>query len=247
MKKSTTTKYLLIDYGNTCVKAGIYSNGKLSNRMIESNSIDFKLVLKKLRITKFDKVIFLGSARPIHQDNFIRQIKKYCKNIHVVTKKDFKKVVDLSNIKKNVVIGNDILLSAYYLARNFKKAAILCLGTVFYLVVVDRKKIISVDLIPNVLFGLEQVSKITTIPDSLIPEIFDKTIGLNTIDAFKSGARNMMEGYLDLVAKRFKLGKGNIIVTGGGAYKYQSLDNKFTFTPYMSLKALGCLTKYKKW
>lgn len=247
MKKSTTTNYLLIDLGNTCIKACIMHNKTLSHFVTERNYVSFTTIYKKLKTKRIDKVIFLSSTNPTLENKVLKQVKRYCSNIKKIVKSDFKGLLDLSNIKKNVVVGNDILLSAYYTSTRRKKGASLCLGTVFYLVIVNKNKFLSVDLIPNVMIGLEQVPNLTSIPRNLIPTVFDKNIGLNTPDAFASGARNMMEGYLDFVCKKYKLSRKHIFICGGGSYRYQVLSKKYTFVSHASLRSIAILAIKKKW
>lgn len=247
MKRSTTTNYLLIDLGNTCIKACIMVNKTLKHFVTDSNKVSFASVYQRLKVKKIHKVIFLSSTTKQITDRFLKQIKKYCSNIKQIVRSDFSRLLDLSNIKKNVVVGSDILLSAYYTSTRCKKGASLCLGTVFYLVIVNKNKFLSVDLIPNVMIGLKQIPKITSIPKELIPTVFDKNIGLNTPDAFASGARNMMEGYLDFVCKKYKLNRKNIFICGGGSYRYQVLSKKYTFVSHASLRSIAILAIKKKW
>lgn len=249
MKKSVTNNYILVDFGNTCIKACIYNKqaNKISHCLIESNKVSFSQIVNKMQTKKIDKVIYVSSSCMKLQNKVLTQIKQYCKNIQIVDRKILTKFINLSNIDKKVVIGNDILLFAYYLIKQYDKAAILALGTVYYLLVTNKNKIESVHLIPNLAAGLKTIANKTSIPNNLIPEIFNKDIGLNTPDAFASGIKTIMDGYLELISKRFNISKKRILVSGGDAYRFASLNKKYNFISYASLKALALLTKEKKW
>lgn len=246
MKKSTTTNYLLIDLGNTCIKVGLYHNGKVTNNTIAYGHVDFSKLLAKFKNKKIKKAVFISSASKPQQEKLIKAVKSITNNIYVISCKDFAKFIDRSNIKKDVVIGSDILLTAFYISRQYKKVASICLGTVFYLIVMNNNRFVSVEFIPNTMFGLDQISKITSIPQKEVPELFNKKSGLNTSDAFAAGARNMMEGYLDLIAKRYKINPKHIFVAGGDLYKYKTLSHKYNFISWLSLKAIALLIETKK-
>jgi len=244
MNKKQTNNYLLLDYGNSCIKAALY-NKQIKRCITVSNKTSFASLLKQAKFTSFNKVIMISSASSNETKSFINQINKVCKNIYLVEKKDFIKDIDLSNVNKDVVIGNDILLCAYYLIKNYKSNALLCLGTVYFCVITKGNKILSVQLTPNISTGLEAISKITSIPSSLIPDNYNKDIGLNTPDAFACGAKTMLEGYIDLIAKKHNLNPKQIIVSGGEAIKFKSLSKKYNFIVYASLDALAQLVKDK--
>lgn len=249
MKKFTITNYILVDYGNTCVKTCIYNktSNKLSKFNICDNDAHFATIFKKLKAKSHYKVIFIGSPSVKKQISYLKQIREICTNVKVVTGTDFNHLVDLSNISKNVVIGNDILLATFYMSIKHRNCALLSLGTVYYLIVTRNKQMITCNLIPSLGAGLEEISKKTSIPGSLIPKYFNKTVGMNTKDAFAAGIRNMLEGYLDLICKKYHLTSKQIIVTGGQAFKFASLKNKYKFISYLPLKALAELLKKKKW
>lgn len=245
MKKHiTTNKYLLIDYGNTCIKAGIL-NKKLANCITVENNTSFDQIIKLGKFSGFKKVVFISSVNEQKTNAFIKQLKKVCNDVLLVTRNCFIKDIDFSNIKKDVVIGNDILLCAYYIIKNYKANALLCLGTVYFCVITKGKKIVSVQLLPNITAGLRYISHITSIPSSLIPTKYDKEIGLNTPDAFACGAKTAIEGYVNQIAKKHKLNTKQIIVSGGDLDKYMSLSKKYHLVKYATLDALAYLVKDK--
>lgn len=249
MKKSTITNYILVDFGNTCVKTCIYNkkSNKLSKFNICDNDTKFSTIFKKLKAKSHYKVIFIGSPSVKKQISYLIQIREICTNVKVVTGVDFKHLVDLSNISKNVTIGNDILLATYYMSIKHRNCALLSLGTVYYLIVTRNKQMINCNLIPSLGVGLEEISKKTSIPSSLIPKYFNKTVGMNTKDAFSAGIRNVLDGYLDLICKKYHLKPKQIIITGGQANKFASLNKKYKFVSYLPLKALAELLKQKRW
>jgi len=246
MKKHITTKRcLLVDFGNSCIKAGYFTN-KQSHNITVDNKTSLSTLLKQSKMPKFDKAVVVTSVSSTKIHNFIKDLNKVCSNIVCVRKECFIKDIDFSNIDKKVIIGNDILLCAYYLIKNYKANALLCLGTVYFSIVTKGKKIVSVQLMPNISTGLKNISESTSIPSSLIPNKYDKDIGLNTPDAFASGAKDMIDGYINLLAKKHKLNPKQIIVSGGESDKYLSLSKKYTFIKYVTLDALAYLVKDKK-
>lgn len=244
--------YLLLDYGNSLIKAAIYE--PTAHKIVEwktisktQNSQDLLAVFTCLNEYKIAKIIVSSTASSSFTKPFLEGLSKTTSaTIKVIIKDDFIGIIDFCNIKSDVIIGTDILLSAYYGMASSPKGAVFCFGTVYFGIAYDSKTIISVQLIPNIILALQDIANKTTITKELLPQKFDQQIGLNTPDAFSSGINLTMEGFVDNAVKQFAIEPNNVIISGGDANKFASLS-KYKHVDNVVLLALAMLIKQKGW
>lgn len=250
----TKNNYLLIDYGNSYIKAAIYDVQK--DKIIETKQIPQtpdgqKLVdvLDGLKNgTKIDKIIASLTSKPEIARQFNESLTKIVNApIKVIGKDDFVTLIDLTNIAPDVIIGTDILALAYYGIKTLQRGVVISLGTVYFSVVFENRQITNVLFVPSLVRGLKAVSSATSIDADSIPETFDKTIGLNTKDAFAAGSNLLLEGAVDNTIKQYGLASFNVLITGGDARKYANIGRKYKVVDNLVLTALAMLAKEKKW
>lgn len=246
--------YLVLDFGNTCIKAVVFR--KSINKIIETHVVDNTVSAEKLlkqfemlnEQTKIEKVIIGATARPELTDPFIADLKKILNvEIKFVEQKDFERLLDLSNIDKDVKIGIDILASVYYATKQMRRGVVVSLGSIYYGVHFDNKRIVNVLFCPSLVKGLKYVSKYGKIDKEHIPDKFDKTLGLNTKDAFASGLNLLCEGAVDGCVRTFGLIRDNIIVTGGDAPKFANVMIKYKYDNLLIVNGLIALLKERSW
>lgn len=245
--------YLLIDYGNSYIKACIFDAD--ADRIVETVQVPKTINAREL----FSLFRFLGDRKPSkvvesitsvaeYVQPFNKQIEELLKaDIRVVSQRDFKDVLDLSNIKKDVFIGSDILLSAYYASKTLKDSCVFCFGTAYFGLVIKNNQIANCYLTPSITKGLEQICKITTIPHDYIPDLYDKVNGDNTPNCFSAGANLMIEGFVDNVVKSNNIDPKKVIITGGDAFKFGNINKKYKEVKNVVLLGLKELVKEKNW
>lgn len=246
---------LLIDYGNTCIKAAVYDVDK--DEIVEIEQCE-KTIYPRVLLSKFrslsshlpTKIIEVASARSSYTDPFNNELKKLLNvDVQAIDQFDFKKKIDLSQLDPDVVVGPDILAATYYLLTSLKQkdCAIFCFGTVYFAAVVKDGKPANCLFVPSISKGLDLISNDTTIVKDLIPKKYDKQIGLNTPDAFSAGANIIMEGFINEVCQKNKIPAENVIITGGDAFKFGNINEKYKRVDNAVLLGVAQLVKDKGW
>lgn len=247
------SKYLLVDYGNTNIKCGIYDtkSKKLSGISIINKRTNPEVLFKKLRITKksnLPKTFIVSTVNKTMLESFLNHLTSIIKTeVKVINKDDFADLLDFSNVSKKVVIGNDLLLLGLYVANNYGNGCVICLGTVYSSVIMNGKRFESVLLMPNISDSIQNIPNVSSIPESLLPKTYNKTIGLNTPDCFASGANIMLEGLAINIANTYEIDKRDIVITGGDANKYSNLNKEYKVINHLTIKSLALLIQLKKW
>lgn len=247
--------YLLIDYGNSYIKAGIYSLDQdkiIETRQVACNKTarDLFKLFHHLDDTKLNKVIVSASPSSSVVGPFLKEVKKLLKtSIVIVGKQEFKDLIDLSNIKPNVFIGSDIYASCLKAIKQFKKgpALVVSLGTAYFAIVVKNRKMESCFLLPSLTKGMGAIAQLTNIPSNYIPQMYDKNKGLNTITSFSAGANICIEGFIDNIVNIYKIKPNNVILTGGDVFRYSNIRKKYKESKNFVLQGLAALVKEKKW
>lgn len=246
--------YLVIDFGNSCIKAGVYT--KSNNRLVETQTVDNKTsatdLIKKFACLaseiKIEQVIMSITARKEITDSFISELNQLLNvDIKVVKQSDFDKLLDLSNIDSSVKIGSDILVSAYYGIKTVHRGCVISFGTVYYCVFFEGNQISNVLFVPSLVKAMQNASQYGMIDKESIPEVFDKTRGLNTKDAFAAGANLLIEGAVDWLSKIYGLLSDHVLITGGDAPKYKNLSKMYKYDNMLIVKGLILLLKEKSW
>lgn len=232
---------LLIDYGNSCLKAWVVNatNKKIVYKLVSKTNTSFTVF--KNKITKFNITASLWACTNGKKDvkNFIQAFKKEfkrAKNIFINQQMLMNKVNIPPQARKQV-IGVDILLLLYFYANQAKSCLVLSLGTVYFALVIIKKKLVNVLFMPNATYGLNQVSKLTSIANSDLPTIYEKTIGLKTKDCFAAGCYHSLNGFINSIKQQYPADL-KVYITGGDAIKYPTITKKYYYDNESMLKAL---------
>lgn len=236
IKKMSFNKTLLIDVGNSYTKFAIVTNKRFkifrykttTNLTFLNNKFKNYQNINKIYIVATSKIDYLYSML----------VKKYPHAyIKVINRDDFTNKLNLTNVDKKVVIGSDILLLGWWCSKQANLNAVICLGTVYFAIIMQNNKYKSILLIPSITKGLEQISNITSIDHKLIPNYFYHCNLLNTPSCFSNGVNLLLDGFLTNIIKKYKLTSSQVVITGGDANKYQCLK-KYKIINDLTLRAL---------
>jgi type III pantothenate kinase len=208
---NTETKICLINSNNKIIKRIIFDTKKINIYSLKKLTTIFNL--KKKIITK----CLFCSVVP----KSFNIIKKFLKKNHKFKCYELKtlKLNNLINIKVNFrQIGSDRLANAICVANNKNNFIILDFGTATTFDVLIKKTYIGGVIAPGVRLSLNTLSD----KASLIPNIdlkkTNKVIGLNTINAVRSGFfwgyAGLIDNIVNLIKKETKK-SFKIIITGG--------------------------------
>ncbi|MCQ3907204.1 MAG: type III pantothenate kinase [Mycoplasmoidaceae bacterium] len=242
--------YLVLDFGNSCIKAAVFrkSINKVIESKVVSNTTSAEELMQQFDMlndqTRIHKVIIGATARPELTEPFIADLKRILNvEIKKVEQEDFYHLLDLSNINREVKVGVDILSSVYYASKLMHRGVVVSLGSIYYCVYFDNKRIGNVMFTPSLVKGLKYVSKYGKIDKESIPEKFDKTLGLNTKDAFASGLNLIIEAAIDGCVRIFGLTTDHIILSGGDAPKFANAMIKYRYDNFIVVNGLITLLK----
>ena len=213
-------KVLIIDAGNTNLKASIYDENQreITNDEIRIKDISSSFFSKLIKGTKMD-YCFVGSVVPSYNKKICNILKK---DFHVepifLKNKCFPKEFDLKKFDLHEM-GIDILAFAYFLQQTYKKAIGICFGTVMFAIAVDKKTLRGVIIAPYVESGIKHLaSKAELISHKSKIQVNSAFVdfGTNTNDALTSGVNNFYAGFCNnLVLNYLDKGYKNLCVTGG--------------------------------
>ncbi|WEK83008.1 MAG: type III pantothenate kinase [Mycoplasma sp.] len=221
---------LIIDIGNTYLKASIYNKNQEiifedQIRTKETNNLFFKKFNEKAKVEQ----CYIGSVAPSVNNKVEKQIIKELKiKPKFLEVKDFVDVLDLKKFDLNE-IGIDIVGFAYYLRKQQKKAIGICYGTALFSVGVDNKKVLGAIIVPYIERGIKStVEKTELIKLNRVqydPLYFE--YGTNTHDALLSGINHVYEGLTTNICsyfyKKYKFSK--LCITGGNQIKIHLNDD----------------------
>ncbi len=235
------------DIGNTETKICLVNKG---NKIIKRINLDTKKINQSLLLKSFSKLnlnknfiqkVLFCSVVPKSFD----QIKKFFNRNFKIKSYELKdlKLKKLIDIKVNYKqIGSDRLANAISVINHKKNYIILDFGTATTFDVLIKKSYHGGVIAPGVKLSLNTLSDRA----SLIPNInlkkTNKVIGLNTINAVRSGFfwgyAGLIDNIVNLIKKETKK-SFKIIITGGfaGLFK-KSIKTKVTFNKDITINGL---------
>lgn len=220
---------LIIDIGNTSLKAGVFSSDKKSlafyciNQKNKINSL-FKLIKSKYDITS----CYVCSVRPSINKSIIHAAKSVFNiNAKIIKNYEFKNEFNLSqfNIKE---IGTDILAYALFLKKKYKKCIGFCYGTAIFVIGVDNKKIYGCIILPVPTAGISELAKKAELISTKYKVVNNGNFfefGANTLESLTSGSNHYHKGIILSIITYFgeKYNFKNVCFTGGNAPKLKEL------------------------
>ncbi|MCQ2747897.1 MAG: type III pantothenate kinase [Mycoplasmoidaceae bacterium] len=193
------SNYLLIDYGNSYIKAAIYNPNlkkivKVAEQPITINPKPILAKLNLLKPGKVSKIIESATANCKYVAPFNKQLKQLLKlDVKVLTFKDFKDDLKIKPPLKGKEMGTDLLCFAYYLKQFKNRSVIFSFGTVYLCFVCSNSSPYDCQFIPSISKGLKRISSQTAIAKSFIPfNTYKDTKGYSTYSCFQAGADNSM-------------------------------------------------------
>ena len=217
-------KVLIIDAGNTYLKASIFDENQreITNDAIKIKDINISFFHKLIKGTKID-YCYIGSVVPSSNKNLSSLIKQNFKVDSIFLKnRCFEKVLNLKKFDLHE-IGIDILAYAYFLQQTYKKAIGICCGTVMFAVAVDNKNLLGAIISPYVEQGIKTLAhkaELITHKSKIKTNSAFTKFGENTDDALTSGINNFYAGFCNnLVLNYSKQGFKTLCITGGNNEK----------------------------
>ena len=229
---------LIIDNGNTSLKAGVYSPNKkpLCFYTVWNNS-DFNHLFKRIKSKYKITSCHICSVRPSLSKKIINSIFTIFKiKAKIIKNVEFTKELNLSQFDLNE-IGTDILAYALFLKKEYKKCIGFCYGTAIFAIGVDNKKLYGCIISPIPSDGIKELTKKAELigGSKKIKKHNDfMDFGSNTEQALISGANHYYIGIVSSIINQFntKYNFKNICFTGGNAPKLTSIiktNKKFKF------------------
>lgn len=229
---------LIIDVGNTSLKAGIFSSNKKPLAFYRISGNDkikdlFASIKSKHNITS----CYVCSVKPSINKNIIRATKLIF-NIDAKIIKNTEFINDFNLSKFNInEIGTDILAYALFLKKKYKKCIGFCYGTAIFAIGVDNKKLYGCIIFPVPSAGINELTKKTELitgEHKVINTGNFFEFGTNTLESLTSGINHYYTGIVSSVINYFnkKYNFKNVCFTGGNAPKLKALNrinkkNKF--------------------
>jgi len=232
---NTETKICLVNSDKKIVKKIIFNTKKISNSLLKKN---FKrLNLKNLNI---EKILFCSVVPKI-----FRLIKKYLKKFYNITCYELKdlKVSNLIKIKVNKKqVGSDRLANAIGVMNNKDNFIILDFGTATTFDVLIKNIYQGGIIAPGLSLSLNTlINKASLIPNLSLKKM-KTVIGLNTINAVRSGFFWGYSGLIDNIIKLIKKETKKsfkVIVTGGYSHLFKkSINTKVSVNKDITVKGL---------
>ncbi|WP_436358521.1 type III pantothenate kinase [Mycoplasma sp. 480] len=242
---------LYLDLGNSLLKIGfLNTNKELEIEKIPVDKIDENILNSKLKEIKNKGFFFINayfsSVKPEKNIIIENVLKENNIKIHQIKNEVFK-LTDLiiSNQINLSEIGTDILLNAFYAAKQFKSAIIVSLGTATVISKIYKKEIEGVVIFPGIEKGLNSLFNSTSQINKInLNNKIDKAIGTNTVDALSIGIIN--GNYFAIKGLIEQMNKENLPVffTGGNIkYLKNKIKEKQNIIEEMVIKSLKLLAE----
>lgn len=221
---------LIIDVGNTSLKAGIFSSNKrliAFYRISGNDKINdlFIFIKSKYNIAS----CYVCSVKPSINKNIVRAAKlTFNIDAKIIKNVEFINEFDLSKFNINE-IGTDILAYALFLKKRYKKCIGFCYGTAIFAIGIDNKKLYGCIIFPVPSAGINELTKkaeLITTEHKVINTGNFFEFGSNTLESLTSGSNHYYAGIVSSVISYFnkKYNFKNVCFTGGNAPKLKALN-----------------------
>lgn len=220
---------LIIDIGNTSLKAAVFSSNKKPLSFYCINGKDKINNLFKSIKSKYDIAsCYICSVRPSMNKSVICATKLIFNiDAQIIKNQEFKNELDLSEFNINE-IGTDILAYALFLKKKYKKCIGFCYGTAVFVIGVDNRRFYGAIISPVPSAGVgELIRKTELIPTKYkainASNFFE--FGANTLESLISGLNHYHNGIVLSIVNYLgeKFNFKNVCLTGGNAPKVQEL------------------------
>ena len=232
---NTETKICLVNKKGKIIKRIILNTKKITNTSISKSLVKFSLNSKLIKKCLFSSVV----------PNCFNLIKKTLKKNYKIQSIELKKLELKSLIKINVnrkQVGSDRLANCIGLLNNKDNFIILDFGTATTFDVLIKNVYHGGVIAPGLQLSLNTlINKATLIPKLDLKKT-SKVIGLNTINAVRSGFFWGYRGLIDNIIKLIKKEAGKsfkIVITGGFSYLFKNtINTKVIINKDITIKGL---------
>ena len=219
---NTETKICLVGSNKKIIKKINFSSQNISNSQLKKKIKQFKI--KKLSLEKCLFCSVVPKTFKIIKKHITKHYKTKCFEL-----KDLKinKLIKIKVNKKQ--IGSDRLANAIGSMNNKDNFIILDFGTATTFDVLVKNVYLGGIISPGIRLSLNTlISNASLIPNLKLKKI-NKVIGLNTVNAVRSGFfwgyRGLIDNIVNLIKKETKK-SFKIIVTGGFSHLFNKFNNK---------------------
>ena len=236
---------LVLDFGNTRIKAGLFENDILKKTLVEFDMLEIISALKNFQIDK----IFVASVVELPMET-IKEIEKIGNPIffHATTP------TPISNFYQSVnTLGSDRLAAACGAYQLFKGSAFLVIdaGTCIKYNYTDKNgNFIGGGISPGLAMRFKAMNKFTNkLPLIAFDENYHDLIGNNTQSSIRMGAQLGMIAEVRGIIEQYKQMDAsiNIVLTGGDtAFLQKGLKNGIFADPDLILKGLNSILNYQQ-
>ena len=218
---NSETKVFLVNSNNKILKNINFPTKNINNKILKSK---FKLLIKDFK--KIKKILFCSVVPKSFR--FIKKfLSKYTKiRCYEIKELDLKTLI---NIKVNYKqVGSDRLTNAISLLNNKHNFIILDFGTATTFDVLVKNVYHGGIISPGIKLSLNTlINNASLIPNLKLKKI-NKVIGLNTVNAVRSGFfwgyRGLIDNVVNLIKKETRK-SFRIIITGGFSYLFFKFNN----------------------
>lgn len=252
-----TNNILLIDYGNTLIKAAIFDDRtkeivEIVQAPVTTNSRALLSEFRNLGDRWPGRIIETVTAPSTIVHPFNEDLKKQLKtdDLKILDLLDYKDYYQFPShiVEMNVTIGMDIMALTFYLKQHLSEtSAVFCLGTVYFALVMVKGQLIGSYFLPSIVKATNNIGKIAPLLGDDAPKAFDKQIGETTEDCLSAGGNLALEGWAEAIAKANGIDEKNIILTGGDVSKFANISKKYKTIDNLVLKAMAELVIKKGW
>ena len=231
---------LIVDIGNTRVKAAVFNNDELIQLFVFETTNDF-LTAKILEKHNIQQCILASVVNEI--DSFIAKLKEKV-NVLLFNSNT---PTPIQNVYKTAhTLGSDRLaggVGGNYLFPNTNLLVIDCGTCIKYNFVNSNNQYMGGGISPGLKMRLKALNTFTArLPQLEVDETFQTLIGTNTNESILSGVQNGAVAEIEGIIEQYKKNYDNltIVLTGGDTNFFEKRLKKPIFAdPYLILKGLN--------
>lgn len=236
---------LVLDFGNTRIKAGLFDKDMLKKTFVEFDMVVMHDLLKSYQIDK----IIVATVVELPMETI-----KVIESIGNVSYFEASTPTPISNAYKSVnTLGSDRLAAACGAYLQFKGSAFLVIdaGTCIKYNYTDKNgNFLGGGISPGLAMRFKAMHKFTNkLPLISFDENYHELIGNNTQSSLKMGAQLGMIAEVKGIIEQYKLMDAavNIVLTGGdAAFLQKGLKNGIFADPDLILKGLNSILNYQQ-
>lgn len=240
-------KYLLLDLGNSNIKAAIYDDAdkSLSKSFCWPNNTLAKDIMKQFDGIKIDYIFEMITTNT----SFYLRLNNHLKTMLPTTKFRVLRTADFLGVLKeersgryfelNTFISVDFLLSVFWLKEHTKNGCLVNLGAFYFAVTVKGGLYNDICFLPSITTAYKiLIGKDTPVLPDEVPEQYKEVNVSTSLDAISNGGIALIEGFINKIIRDNKLTDKDVIISGGDIEAFPQLAKRFTVDKDVFFKAL---------